>query len=228
MDKETKTLVADLLKYPVLVLSLLLAAGTAKYCGVLEFGPVTEMGPQGVKFAEQSRAVSKSLTDLETQVNASLVRLDALEADRKGSQISQNKQVEEKAASAAQVVSDSTAQAARIVDAMRVGQLKGYIWVGNFDRRWQPTNLARLDSGQPIELPPDQLREGTEYQVLGNMVARDGLPQNDSKYYQGRSSLGVITRGTRVMITKTPIGVERGFAVQYWAEVAVAESRGSQ
>ncbi len=48
-----------------------------------------------------------------------------------------------------------------------------------------------------------------------------GLPQNDVSYFRGQSKIGVIRPGTLIKIIETPIGINRGFAVQYWAKEVV-------
>jgi len=67
--------IVDLLKYPLLVFSMLLALVAAKLFLGLEFGAVTEVSTGGVKFAEKSRATFDALTDLEVKVNQALVAI---------------------------------------------------------------------------------------------------------------------------------------------------------
>ena len=127
--------------------------------------------------------------------------------------------------SAAQTVSDQTANVSKLF-AAATGKAsisaRGYIWIGNYaDDRWDSPKLASLASGQPVAMTPRQIKPGTEYSVLGNMVIRNGLPPNNTEYFRAQKSLGVIPRGTRVRIVTSPIGIDREFAVQYWAEVEI-------
>lgn len=191
-DKESKSpsLWLDLLRYPVLALSIVLAVIALKHFLGLEFGPVTELGTQGVKFAEQSKATLEAIAELEANLNEAMVRIEAIEKED-GKSVTASNQVEREAASAAQTVSDTTAQLARLQSAKRPSgkRLKGYIWIGNYNAEgWEQVMLAGLDTGQPIQIPPDRVVEGTSYTTLGNIVLRDGLPANDALYFRGRAS----------------------------------------
>lgn len=222
MAEKNSTLV-EMLKYPVLVFSIVAALVVAKYLLGVEFGVITEVSTQGVKFAEQSRATVEALANLEASLNESLVRIQALEKHVQASP-AETKRVESEAFSAAQTVSDATATIARLNEAAVSGgaeRMIGYIWIGNYNRQWNSIKLGNLDTGQPIELPPQEIEPGTEYKVLGNMVLRAGLPPNDQDYFRAQASLGVIPRGTKVSIRRRPVGIDREFAIQYWAEIEV-------
>ena len=224
---EKHTPQVELLKYPVLVFSVVIALVILKHFLGLEFGVVTEVGTQGVKFAEQSQATLEALADLEARVNESLVRLQAVESQLQ-TPAEETKRVESAAFLAAQSVSDATAAIARLQEAAvsdRAEKLRGYIWIGNYGRKWEPTKLGHLDTGQPITLPPEQIAPGTTYKVLGNMVLREGLPANDKEYFRGQASLGVVPRGSTVSIGKKPVGIDREFAIQYWAEIEVRREK---
>jgi hypothetical protein len=211
----------ELLKYPVLVLSILVALVALKFILGFEFGFVTEVSTQGIKFAEQSQATLEALAQLEVRVSESEVRIGAVEENLQAP-AAEVKRVESKVDMAAQRVSDATAKIAHLRTAtphIKEAPLRGYIWIGNYDTAWDSPRLARLDNGQPIEMPPKQIQPETRYRVLDNLIVRDGLPPNDAEYYRARENLGVIPRGGIVSITKEPKGIDREFAVQYWAEV---------
>jgi hypothetical protein len=218
---DRHSLIVDLIKYPILIFSILIALVAAKYLLGLEFGVVTEVGTGGVKFAEKSQATFEALTNLEGKVNQALVELEQLK--KTSHSAAESPEIKAKLFEAAQIVSDQTAKVEQIQlpDPARRGRLKGYIWIGNFKQTWSGPKLAQPNTGQPISLPPSELQRGTEYIVLGNMVVRDGPPANDQSYYRGRNSLGVIPQGTRVRLVTEPIARDREYAVQYWAEVEV-------
>ena len=225
---DTRKAVLELLKYPILVFSILVAIIILKVSLGLEFGPVTEVGSQGVKFAEQGKATLEALAELEAKVNEAAVRLEALENpgdEREDSRA----QVQSKAFSASQTVSDATAQVARLQNESGGSDRevpRGYIWIGNYQgNSWERAMIGRPDTGQPVEIAPADMRQGTEYITLGNMVLRDGLPANDEQYFRGRENLGVVPRGTRFSIKTPPTGIDREFAVQFWAEVEVLRGK---
>ena len=219
--------VVELVKYPIAVFSILIALVAARYLLGLEFGLVTEVGTGGVKFAEKkSQATFEALTNLEGKVNQALVELEQLK--KVNQKVPESPELKAQLFEAAQIVSDQTARVEQIQlpDGARRGRLKGYIYIGDFKETWNRPKLAQLGTGQPITLQPSKLQRGTEYIVLGNMVVRDGLPANDQNYYRGRASLGVIPQGTRVRLVSDPAAVDRGYAIQYWAEVEVLQTPG--
>lgn len=216
---ERTAVVVEIIKYPILIFSILLALVAAKHMLGLEFGVVTEVGTGGVKFAEKTQATFEALTNLEAKVNQAIIQIEQLKKDSNSTL--ESPAVQAKIFEAAQTVSDQTAKIEQIQlpNSARQARLKGYIWIGNFNGSWKKANLAQLDTGQPITLGPDKLQRGTEYTVLGNMVVRDGLPGNDQNYFKGRNSLGVVPSGTRVRIASEPVAIDREYAIQYWAEV---------
>ncbi len=202
--------VVELIKYPVTVMSVLVAIVVAKYLGIAE---LNLPGGGGVKFREGTTA---SLAALDAKVAE-------IDARRKAGE---GKVTKEEAAqevfAAAQTVSDQTAQLARLDRAeKREGPLGGYIWIGNYRNTWKPAELSASQAGPPITTPPARLQAGEDYYVLGNMVIRGSLPKNDEAYYRGVEVVGAAPKGTKVHLLATPTGIDRQFSMQYWANVEV-------
>ena len=174
----------ELLKYPLVVFSIVISLVAMRYLLGLEFGVVTEVSTQGVKFtAVHGQAADAALSELESQLNEAIVKINALEA-RAQTPERELRIVRADAFSAAQMVSDTTAKIAKIREDFAKEQkaatiLRGYIWIGDYDGTWHKPQLAKLDTGQPIEMAPAKIQIGTEYKVLGNMTVRDGLPNNN-------------------------------------------------
>jgi hypothetical protein len=214
--------VIELAKYPVLVLSIVVGLVVVKHSLGLEFGVVTEVTTDGLKFSEQSNtATVEAMADLETRLNDALARLETLEAGASDGEVDSSL----KASWISQAVSDKTAKLAELgseIEGIEQKKVRGWVWLGNFDKEWSPATLAPLTTGQPVTIAPDTMQTGTEYKVLGNMVLRDGLPPNDELYFRARENLGVVPRGQVVTLLSAPYGVDRGFAVQYWAPVEYA------
>ena len=213
-------LVVDLLKYPLLVFSILLSLVIAKPLLGLEFGAVAEVGTGGVKFT-QGRATVDALANLDSKVNGALEEIKLLKNAAPRDHI-ESDDAKARIFEANQVVSDQTAkvQSIQVSDPKRSDRVEGYVWIGNFNNgTWRSPQLARLDTGQQIAEPPNKLAPGTEYKALGNLVIRDGLPANDAEYYKARSPVGVVPRGARVRLTAAPTGIDREYAVQYWVKI---------
>ncbi len=205
----------DLLKYPVTVFAILIAVIIAKFALGITFGSVTEITGEGIKFSQDAKG---ELTDLASKLNGALAAIDELKKQAPAAEANPQARVAEFTAS--QTVPDQSAQIASIASpATSASARQGYIWIGNYKGGWNPTMLAALATGQPITAAPDTLVSGAEYKVLGNIVVRDGLPGNDAAYYQGHKSLGSIPRGTTIRLVTPPTGLDRQFAVQYWAKV---------
>lgn len=217
---ETQGSWVELLKYPVAIFSVLIALIIGRHALGISFGAVSEISADGVKFSQEAKG---ELTDLASKLNGALAAIEEL---KKHPQFAQDGStgIEAAVTEAAQTVSDQTAQFSRLPQDTNGGASpQGYIWIGNYRNGWSAVKLASLETGQAITAVPQRLQPGTVYQVLGNMVVRDGLPADDASYYQGRRSLGTVPRGTRVRLVGAPVGIDRGFAVQYWAQVELAQ-----
>jgi len=135
----------ELAKYPIAVLSILIALVGARYLLGLEFGLVTEVGTGGVKFAEKkSQATFEALTNLEGKVNQAIVELEQLK--KANQKVSDSPEFKAQLFEAAQTVSDQTARVEQIQmpDGGRKGRLKGYIYIGDFKESWNRPKLAQL------------------------------------------------------------------------------------
>ena len=212
----------ELLKYPVAVFSVLLALVVAHYALGLELGLVTEVTASGVKFAEKKgQATFEALTSLEGRVNKGLIELEELK--KAVNKPVESPELKAKLFEAEQTVSDQTAKVEKIQPpvAGRRSQLSGYIYIGDYNGTWVRPKLAALDAGQAVTVAPSALRMDTEYKLLGNMVVRDGRPENGAEYYRARASLGVVPVGKKVRLLGEPIGFPRAAVTQYWAEIEV-------
>ena len=212
----------ELAKYPIAIFSIALALILLKFVLGLEFGMVTELSTNGLKFSENSKkATVEALTEIEGKLSELTIRLESVERKVNPSDIA-IKKISDSVFSASQTVSDATAGLAALsIDdgSEKDKKISGWIWIGDYRNKWKRTNLARLDTGQPIAMGPAKLQIGTEYKVLGNMVIRDGVPPNNGNYYRARKSIGVVPRGGVVSILSVPEGLDRGFTTQYWAEI---------
>lgn len=215
-EGRTRSWAIELLKYPITVFSILAAVIIAKYTLGVSFGPVSKLSASGVEFFQDA---GRSLAELESKLNGALVEIDALKKSYKGNEV-ETAQIKSKIFAASQQASDQTVAITRITSEKSGGTpQRGYIWIGDFKTVWQRTMIGDISTGQPISLSPDRLQPSTEYKALGNMFVRDGLPPNDAEYFRAKKIVGTIGRGTRIRLLTSPKGIDREFAVQYWAEV---------
>jgi outer membrane murein-binding lipoprotein Lpp len=210
----------ELLKYPVLVFSILISLIVGRYTIGIKFGEVEEVNTTGVKFRGDT---SLALIDINTKVKELTTRVDQYSKEVKTS-ASAKQEIDSKAFVASQTVDNSTAKAVQASSPIdQTSQLSGYVWIGNFDiqKGWTVVNLAETGSNKEITVKPSEMRLGAKYIILGNMVVRNGLPANDDQYFRGKTSLGVVPIRTTVEILEAPVGINRDFAVQYWAKLRV-------
>lgn len=207
----------ELARYPLLVLSLFLAAWASKCALDLDFGRLESVGAEGLRFRTEE-AQTQSLVEIETRLNELRAAVDSLQTT--------GARPEEATAptldAATQTVSDQTARVTELREEARPADVReGFVFIGNYGPEgWDRAMLLRTGAEDgPVTRPPDQLRVGEEFVLRGNMVLRGGPPPNNEQYYRAVPSLGVIPRGTRVELLGEPVGIDREFAVQYWARV---------
>lgn len=221
---ENKNIIIEVLRFPIMAASIVLALLLAKWLLGIDFSGIAEIGPGGIKFQETQLATSEAMTNLDTRLQEAVARIEQLEK-RANIKPMQSQLITEETAQ----VSDATARLSRVSQKETQTLLKGkegYIWVGDWDRQtqvWSKQQLLRLDTGQPEDKPPSRWTPGSRYLVSGNMVLRQGQPPNNADYFRAVSSLGTIPKGTQVQLLETPIGVDREFAFQCWAKVLVVE-----
>lgn len=203
----------ELLKYPILVFSIVLGLLAVKSWSILDLSRVTKISASGIEFES---AISKALTQIE-------VRLASLETSLPKSTAQPTASMAAETAAASQTVSDSTARVSALATESGGAPIQGYIWLGNYDGKWHPARLGLLDTGQPVDLAPDKMEVGTRYRALLNIIVKEELPTGDDWHSRGRHSMGVVPSGKTIAIVAPPVRVERSFGLQYWAKVQYGE-----
>jgi hypothetical protein len=214
---EEKLSLVELAKYPIAVLSIFLALVGAKYVLDIPFGSVSEITKDGVKFTQDAKG---EIASLSAQLNGAMKAIEEIKSQLPTNSLSTEAKSE--IFEASQTVPDQTAQLTTVKRGVTGGELTGYIWIGDYNKTassWQRIKLVSPTTNAPLASAPATVAPGTVFAVSGNMVLRDGLPQNDGAYFQGRKSLGVLPTGTRVKVLSAPVGIDREFAVQYWLQV---------
>ena len=206
----------ELAKYPVTVFSILIAVIVAKFVLGISFGQISEVSANGVKFVEAS---SQQIAELDSRLKG--VEVAVMEIRNSVPRSANQRAGDARIAEATQTVSEQSARLAKLgaTIAATPTKLKGFIWVGDYNTKWERVRLGEVDTSQPITSPPDKLQAGSDYVVLGNIFVRDALPSNDKNYFHARTNLGIIATGTKVRLLSPPKGIDRGFAIQYWAQI---------
>ena len=212
----------ELLKYPIMAVSILFGLVAANWLLDLELSRITEFGPGGVKLSEVREDAALAAADLEERLDAALERIASLEKQLNSST------PQSRALTTVSEPSEAVANLSRSND--ELGTIlkgrKGFIWIGNYDAgggEWQEQNLVLLEERTPVRAKPSELNRGSQYRIATNTYLRAGLPANDEAYFRGQKALGAIPRGTLLTLIGNPVGIDREFKVQYWAEVEVSE-----
>jgi hypothetical protein len=218
----------ELLKYPVVVFSILIALVIAKHLLDINFGQVTKVSESGVEFAQVS---SNQIADLDSRLRAVEAGMGKVTASipQKSVQTAIAESVQE----ARHTVSPQSAQLAKLSAALAATgpagsapmTLKGFMWIGDYSGKWDRVRLLDPDTKKEINTPPDKIAAGNQYVVEGNVFARDQLPANDGEYFRSRPVAGIVANGTRIQVLDTPKMIDRGFAKQYWAEIETVEAK---
>ncbi len=208
----------DLAKYPVAVISIFLALVGAKYVLGIPFGAVSEISTDGVKFSPEAKG---EIASLSAQLNSAIRSIEEIKKQLPAQKLTPAQHAD--AFEASQTVPDQTAQLTSVKSTSGGAESSGYIWIGDFSKAtssWQRVKLLSPTTNAPLASPPNTIAPGAVFTVSGNMVLRDGLPQNNASYFQARKSLGVLPTGTRIRVVSSPVAIDREFAVQYWLQVA--------
>jgi hypothetical protein len=213
-ENNTRT---ELLKYPILVGSVLLALIIAKWTIGFDLDKVSKIG--FVEFKEESNAALVSLEGdlrkLEERVRAHDTLIG--EGDTLSPAIAQ------RVIEAGQTVSDQTAELSdvRRIESGSGRKMRGYIWIGNKrGGTWERMQLRPVNDGAPIADISGVL-PGTAFKVRGNMVLRTERPPDDGDYYRNVPAAGTLPRGTEVLIAGQPVLIDRNGLVQCWVEVTL-------
>ncbi|XXF76231.1 hypothetical protein P2318_24675 [Myxococcaceae bacterium GXIMD 01537] len=223
----------EVLKLPMLVLSLFLALAGSKSCLGMRFGDVAEL-PGGIKFHSQQKLVELSAEKDQTkaqlaEVQAQFATLqEHLRTPSKGIDASPIVALSAQSALVEDTVSPETAALARVSDeggapalALKDGQ--GVIWIGNYkDGRWSRVQLSKPNHSK-FDEAPDAIDAGMEFSVIGNLVLRADWPGDGADYFRGVKMNGVVPAGTRVRALQAPRKWERGALEQYWLKVEVID-----
>ncbi|MEJ8847276.1 hypothetical protein [Variovorax rhizosphaerae] len=179
----------ELAKYPLAVASIFLALVGAKFVLGIPFGAISKLTKDGVEFAQEAKG---EIASLSAQVNAATKAIDEIKKQVPSKPLSS--EAKSDIFEASQTVSNQTAQVATVGSDSLSGRspAAGFIWIGDYTKSlsaWQRVKLVSPTTNAPLTTPPSSVAPGTVFTLSSNMVLRDGLPANDTEYFQGRRSL---------------------------------------
>lgn len=185
----------------------------------IQFGQITEIGPGGLKFAQQASA---EIADLAGKLNGALAEIEALKKVSPDARANTD-QGRKDVFAATRSVSDQTVALASLVHEPAPSDVPvcgGSIWIGDIPNGiWGKNMLGSGLSDQPVKECPQNLPLSASSTTLGNMIVRDGLTFIDPECFRARASLGVISTGAAMRLVRTPMAIDRHYAVHYFAQI---------
>lgn len=227
--EQQKNLWLQLLQYPILILSIILGMALISFLFQIDFSRLSKVGPEGIEFYEErERDISGAFSELETRTNDLAAKVAFLESRLAEADQDSLRRREIEHFEATQTTSIKTAQLSRLPSANRelllTGQT-GYIWIGDWGKglkNWQRLTIVTPD-GEDVLLSPDEILPGMQFRIRGNMVLRDGRPDEGAQYYRSRKSLGTIPKGSKVLALESPLKYDRKITTQCWMQIEVLE-----
>ena len=209
----------ELLKGPVLVLTLLSVILILNATNIVDFENLTEVSTSGLKFREKKDEKTLDvLIEYKSEIDDLSARLKEVE---RLSDIDETKLKVASARAETDVVSDATAALTNLkIDNEPITniEMRGYIFIGTYEDTWIKKKIE-YENGDQVESAPNELKLDRLYRVTGNMVLRDGLPPNNSEYFRARKRLAVVNKGTSVKFLRKPELIDRPYSNEYWVEV---------
>ena len=203
----------------------------------IDFSRISKVGTGGVEFYEEDKAQLLDVnTELENKINELQIRLNVIadEVEKLSQPEPVSTQFDTSAFEKAivenfyqtQAVSDQTAKFGiekKTRKPLVINQ-EGYIFIGNYDpgsKKWSNQVLTGPNQKAIEEAPGELIINDPVYQVIGNMVLREQMPNNDKEYYKGSKKLGIVPKYSIIRLVDKPKGIDREYAVQWWVKVRI-------
>lgn len=209
--------VLELLKYPIIGASIVLSLWMAKVFLAFDINSISELSTSTIKFRQATSDLSTQIVPLSEKVKVLEVSLDAL---LKSSTVDTEKvnNAIEADQEKIQTVTDNVEHINQLKISSGTPQiLEGYIWIGNYNeasKTWSTILLENIEKTTPLT----DIREQTTYKVEGNMILRGTPPKAEGDYFKSSPNLGIIAKGTPVLLLEKPYMVKRA-TTQCWVKV---------
>lgn len=201
---------SELLKYPLTLLSLTICILVLKWFGMV--GPIRKLGE-----AEFGEIQTKANTDFERRLGT----LETVLFKDSAAPTLTDSSVMNQVTISQNVISDNADHVVAFQQQLEkttdnANKTEGWIFIGNFDKTWRSRFFKTESGDQPR---PQDIAPGDNLILLGNMVARQDLPNNDVNYYKAVPSTGLLVRNTKVVVEEAPVLIDRQVLKQYWVKV---------
>jgi hypothetical protein len=223
MDNENKSWI-ELLKYPVLILSIVLGLILLDFFLDIDFTRLTKISTSSIEF---STDVNKATSELDDRLTKLELKMDELTKNNKTDTAESftTRNIKE-----TQIVSDNIAKLSfsntdnkNDMTSTNLKEKEGYIWIGNYNNNsWSEIQLVDLNNN-PINSNLKSIEINTSYRIKNNLSLRDQKPESSLNYFWHINRTGVIPRGTKIRILEEPVAFKRKKAMQYWAKIKVEE-----
>lgn len=230
-----------LIKYPAIAISAVIFMWLTEVLVGIDFSAITKIGTDGIEFEKQQEKNIEVVSLFDDRISKIEGVLGLVKSDSSNTKLAMAINESEAAMENLATSSDAIAELSfkttvdEGVKHTYLSDKEGYIWIGNktnFKVGASRNSTAKVTAPKLNQLGGakimgenyfEQLQEGSTYELGDNMVLRELQPTNDKDYFFNKGNLGVIPRGTKVMLLGKPIAINRGDVVQYWAKIKVSE-----
>ena len=215
---------ASLLKYPVIVISLILGFWLLSLLDI--HIKVLDIGSGRVELEKSQDAAKVEIQKLAADLKSLQTQFDLLKDGKKwdSRRVAEH---EKKLFEGDQVAPNLAAQLVNPTIQKEQSLLfgtKGYIWAGNIDADPKQLLSSTITNakGYPITKFAD-LSPNTTYHVANNLILRAQLPPDTALYYRAVASQGVLTKGTKIRLLDKPTLIDRDWTKQAWIHIEIVE-----
>jgi len=219
MADEKKVEWKELLKYPILGVTIVFCLWLAKVLCILDVSNISKIGTDGVEFRDRTEKLAAQVAPFENRIKVLEVALETILNNKDTSTTVAVRNTILEKPEELQLASDKATQISEMKEVTsNTKVLEGWIWLGNYEKSrkaWSTLLLNEVDKSTV----PTKIDTMVTYTLDGNMILRSENPTIKTDYFRSVPSLGIIPRGSTVTLISKPKPASERSVVQYWAKV---------
>ncbi len=221
----------DLLRVPVIALSIVIALYLASEMLGIDFSKIKSIGTEGIRLRdEQSEDVSMITAELEERINYLMIQLEGIREIKNIKEENLDKFIDDKYVEL-QTVSDEFADLSKPNDRESGTIFKndtGVIWLGNFytdSSKWVSIKLKKASDGLEITASREKLDNLNIHDMYivedYNLILRTDIPEDNYDYLDAFAEnilafriKGIVPKWTKLRFTEYPHQVKSSSIIQ--------------
>ena len=225
----------ELLKYPILVLSIILGVVVLD---LFDYN-IVSLGASGIEVErrienslQDSEAMSQKIDSLELLLSELVIKLENQPTTKSTGEQTYGDSINDSPLAGSAVkkgkawthqlqASDLTTKIHQELDQFKKSEVRtGWIWIGcYYSPAWDPMNLKGIGEKVLYSGAPEGIQKNDVYEVVDNMYMREHLPPNNEQYFRSVEWVGIVPSGTKVEVIEPPRGLERNSSIHYWMKI---------